>query len=92
MDTPTETVVDPTAPVTPRPFRLDCSRALADHQTSHVAKVMGVTPRTVQRWIEKGVDGITGDKLAVKVCGVDAYQLWGRDFDRAFDDDGMMVS
>jgi len=83
----TNTLIDPAiAPARPRKFRLPCDTALANMSTTHVAKVMDVSPRTVQRWMIKGVDGWTGDKLAVKVIGVDGYTLWGSDFDRAFED------
>lgn len=73
------------APVRPRPYRLAVDEILADIPTVHIAKVMNVTDRTVQRWRLKGVDGFTGDKLAVKVIGKDPYAVWGRDFDRAME-------
>lgn len=79
-----------TAPARPRPVRLAVGDKLADWPTSHIAKVMGVSERTVQRWKTEGIPGgFVADKLAVKVCGVDGYNLWGRDFDRAFDNEKM---
>lgn len=73
-------------PAKPRPVRLAVGAALADWPTPHIAKVMNVSERTVQRWKADGVsDVFVADKLAVKVCGTDGYTLWGRDFDRAFE-------
>lgn len=82
MTTPNE---DRCAPVRPRPYRLPMNRVLEEWSTEHVAAVMGVSQRTVQRWRNNGVDGWTGDRVAVKVCGSDGYALWGADqFNRAF--------
>lgn len=75
-----------TTPARPRPVRLSVGAALDDWPTTHVAKVMGVSERTVQRWKADGISsGFVADNLAVKVCGVDGYTLWGRDFDRSFE-------
>ena len=71
-------------PVTPRPFRLPLDSVIEQWPVDHVARVMAVSKRTVQRWKHSGVDGWTGDRLAVKVCGVTGYSLWGDDFDLAF--------
>jgi len=72
-------------PVKPRPYRLPLDRVIDDWSAEHVARVMNVSLRTVQRWRHSGVDGWTGDRLAVKVCGVLGYDLWGDDFDLAFE-------
>jgi len=74
------------APVRPRPFRLSVDAILADIPVDHVANVMNVSTRTVERWKAKGVTGWTGDKLAVKIAGIDGYTVWGPDFERAFED------
>lgn len=73
------------APVRPRPFRLSVDTILADVPVDHVAKIMSVSRRTVERWKAQGVTGWTGDKLAVKIAGIDGYTVWGTDFDRAFE-------
>ncbi len=82
----TNTIIDPEiiAPARPRPVRLAVDVVLADVPTTYVAKIMGVSERTVQRWRLVGIsNGFVADKLAVKVCGTDAYSLWGRDWERA---------
>jgi len=71
-------------PVTPVPFRLSVDPIAESWSSEHIAKVMNVSKRTVQRWMTSGVDGWTGDRLAVKVAGTTGYNLWGHDFDLAF--------
>lgn len=77
--------IELSAPVKPRPYRLAVDVILADVPTSRVARIMKVSDRTVQRWRKKGVDGWVGDKIAVKVMGLDPYTVWGSDFDLAFE-------
>lgn len=72
-------------PVEPRPYRLPVEPIVANWSSEHIAKVMNVSKRTVQRWANSGVDGWTGDRLAVKVCGVTGYSLWGDEFNLAFE-------
>lgn len=80
------TTTDPRiSPVKPVPFKLPVAHIVDEWPLDHVARIMSVSKRTVQRWRHSGVDGWTGDRLAVKVCGTDGYDLWGDDFDRAFD-------
>ncbi len=73
-------------PVRPRPYRLPVTPIVENWPADHIAKVMHVSKRTVQRWAHSGVDGWTGDRLAVKVCGVTGYSLWGDEFNLAFDE------
>lgn len=72
-------------PVKPRPYRLPVGHIVDDMPIDEVAAVMAVSKRTVQRWRHTGVDGWTGDRFAVKVCGVTGYDLWGDDFNLAFE-------
>lgn len=72
-------------PAKPRKVRLAVDIHLADMPTADVAKTMGVSERTVQRWRIHGIsDGYIADKLACKVIGTDAYDLWGSDWEDAF--------
>lgn len=73
------------APAKARPFRLPVYGILSGIPTDDVADIMNVSRRTVERWMQKGVTGWTGDKIAVKVAGKDGYSVWGADFDRAFE-------
>lgn len=81
-------------PVKPRPYRLPVGHIVDEWPLDEIASKMMVSKRTVQRWRHNGVDGWTGDRLAVKVCGVTGYDLWGDDFNLAFapvDDDLVLV-
>lgn len=75
-------MTDLTTPVRPRPVRLSVD-FLDDLPNDTIAAKMGVTTRSVMRWKAHGIaDGFLADRLAVKVCGVDPYTLWGSEFDR----------
>lgn len=73
------------APVKPRPYRLPVARIVDEWPLEEIAAKMNVSKRTVQRWRHNGVDGWTGDRLAVKVCGVTGYDVWGDEFNLAFE-------
>ena len=71
-------------PAKPRPVRLAVDVHLGNKPNEDVAKVMGVSLRTVQRWRAEGIsDGYVADRFAVKVLGIDAYHVWGRNWERA---------
>ena len=63
--------------------RLDVSGVILFHGTGHVAEKLGVSRRTVERWVHSGVDVYTADKIAIKVAGDHPEFVWGLDWRNA---------
>lgn len=59
------------------------AEALADYSTTDIAETMGVSRRTVQRWLHNGVDAVLADEIAVKVIGDHPSYVWGADWTNA---------
>jgi hypothetical protein len=57
-----------------------------DPKTTRVAERLGVYPKTVQRWRERGVDLFTADALAVRLGHLASEgALWGDEWGDAID-------
>lgn len=72
-------------PAKPRPYRLSAAPVLDRYLPSDIAVTMGVSERTVQRWRHEGISGMLADRLAVKVCGLNPQDIWGREWEASFD-------
>lgn len=62
----------------PTATRFDITEIVERHGTLHIAERVGVSRRTVERWVHNGVDEFTADKIAVKVEGENPGFIWGR--------------
>lgn len=60
---------------------------VADMATFKEAAVeeFGVSRRSIERWIENGVDPFQADRIAIKLFGVDAITLFGPEWEEAVD-------
>lgn len=56
---------------------------IADYDTREVAKAVHVSPRTVQRWIVKGVDWRAADAIAARVLNTHPICVFGPEWHAA---------
>ena len=64
---------------------LDIRAAVDGIDSGTIAERMGVSRRTVQRWLDNGVDVMLADTIAVKVIGEHPIYVWGSDWANADD-------
>lgn len=82
-----------------RERRFQIAHLLIDRNVRHIAADIGVSVRTIERWIAKGVTWDDADRIAAKVCNDNAAHLFGPEWsaiadamtnasqDSLFDDD-----
>lgn len=78
-------VIDPT-PGAETMRRFQIAHLIHDRTATEMAEKLGVSERTVQRWIKTGIDDwCTADDFALKVLDSHPTVVWGFDWDDAAD-------
>ena len=82
---PTNHTQPPTTP-TEAARRFQIAHLLRGFKCHQIADQLGVTERTVQRWVDKGVNWQTAELVAVKVLGDCPERVFGRAWCEAIDE------
>lgn len=63
--------------------RFPIAHLIAERNPQHIAEDMKVSERTVQRWIERGIDWRHADDFAAIILAAPAVFVFGPDFEAA---------